>query len=319
MDESRVLKHLAEVEEELRDKPGDPFWNSDMGAGSSNLGQFRAKQGRFTEACQLYERAIRHQRLALESRPNHSLYRKWLRNHYLGLALALLGLGDHDKAAQAATEVAGFGKDDSENSLMAYRLLNFCSYLAREDSRIPPGGRGGLAARYQEQGRGLLLRAAAGQIRKDASLYLDYARGVLTPFQLPAYPGSRMARELAPDTFLALELAQEAVRREPENPDAWTLLGRVWQAKGDSAQAVEALNRSLQLSQAGTGEEFFMLALAHQNLKDGKEARTCYDRAVTWMEKNRPGDKELQKWRDQAEEALGLVPRELLPLPREVP
>jgi hypothetical protein len=44
----------------------------------------------------------------------------------------------------------------------------------------------------------------------------------------------------------------------------------------------------------------FFLAMAHWQLGHKTEARQWYDRAVQWMEKNKPKDDELRRFRAEA-------------------
>ncbi len=45
--------------------------------------------------------------------------------------------------------------------------------------------------------------------------------------------------------------------------------------------------------------------MAHWRLGEKDESRRWYARAVAWMEKNRPGDEELKRFRAEATELLG--------------
>ncbi len=63
--------------------------------------------------------------------------------------------------------------------------------------------------------------------------------------------------------------------------------------------------------------DFFLLAMAHQQLKDPAQARGWYAKGVQWMEKKDPGNLGLVRLRIEAERALGLGPsREIIPSPR---
>lgn len=48
----------------------------------------------------------------------------------------------------------------------------------------------------------------------------------------------------------------------------------------------------------------FFLAVAHWQLSQKAEARSWYDRAIGWMEKNKPQDEELRRFRAEAVELL---------------
>ena len=53
--------------------------------------------------------------------------------------------------------------------------------------------------------------------------------------------------------------------------------------------------------------DFFFLAMAHWQLGKKGEARQWHDKAVEWMEENKPDDEELRCLRTEAEELLGIV------------
>lgn len=46
--------------------------------------------------------------------------------------------------------------------------------------------------------------------------------------------------------------------------------------------------------------------MAHWQLGEKDKAREWYDKAVQWMDKNKPQDEELKRFRSEAEELLGI-------------
>ena len=50
----------------------------------------------------------------------------------------------------------------------------------------------------------------------------------------------------------------------------------------------------------GGAYDLFFLAMTYWHQGNSKEAREMYDRAVAWMEKNKPDDPELRKFRAEA-------------------
>jgi hypothetical protein len=72
--------------------------------------------------------------------------------------------------------------------------------------------------------------------------------------------------------------------------------------------SINALNKSIELQKdGGDPAQWLFLAMAHQRLDNKAEARRWYDRALQWMEKNAPKDEELQRFRTEAEEVLGIM------------
>jgi serine/threonine protein kinase/Flp pilus assembly protein TadD len=86
---------------------------------------------------------------------------------------------------------------------------------------------------------------------------------------------------------------------------AWNTLGVAQYRNGDWKAAVEALMKSVQLRKGGDSFDFFFLAMAHWQLGEKDKARAWYDRAVAWMDKNRPEDRELKRFRAEAAALLG--------------
>jgi serine/threonine protein kinase/Flp pilus assembly protein TadD len=104
-----------------------------------------------------------------------------------------------------------------------------------------------------------------------------------------------------------VELARRAVELDPKNGGHWNTLGVALYRAGDWKAAIEALGKSEQLAaNEHTAFNGFFLAMAHWQLGRVGEARAWYDKAVAWMEKNGPKDKELLRFRAEAAALLGL-------------
>jgi tetratricopeptide (TPR) repeat protein len=105
-------------------------------------------------------------------------------------------------------------------------------------------------------------------------------------------------------------LAQEVTKLAPTLADNWNILGVACYCAGDYREAIAALEKSEEL---GHGAKFsfnaFFLAMAHSQLGDKDAARECYDQAVQWMDKNKPNDGELRRFRAEAEEVLQIKAR----------
>jgi WD40 repeat protein len=104
----------------------------------------------------------------------------------------------------------------------------------------------------------------------------------------------------------AVELAKRAVELKPKEGSFWNTLGVAHYRAGDWGAAVAALEKSGQLRQGGDSFDWFFLAMAHQQLGDHEQARHWYDQGVQWMEKNKPEDEELKRFRAEATEFLGV-------------
>ena len=108
------------------------------------------------------------------------------------------------------------------------------------------------------------------------------------------------------DPDRAVELAKKAVELEPKEGTYWNTLGVAHYRAGDWKAAIEALTKSMELRNGGDSFDWFFLAMAHWQLGDKPQARSWYDKAVAWMEKNQPKNEELIRFRAEAAALLGV-------------
>jgi Flp pilus assembly protein TadD len=120
------------------------------------------------------------------------------------------------------------------------------------------------------------------------------------------------------DPGRAVEQATKAVELAPKEGGYWNTLGAAHYRAGDWKAAIEALNRSMELHKGGDSNDWFFLAMACWQLGDKPQARSWYDKAVGWMEKNQPTAEELIRFRAEAAALLGL-PEPTAPASKEVP
>jgi hypothetical protein len=71
-------------------------------------------------------------------------------------------------------------------------------------------------------------------------------------------------------------------------------------------EAIAALEKGLALRPSGNSEDFFFLAMAHQQAGHLDEARRWYQQGVAWMEQHAPQDATLQLYRAEAAGVLGV-------------
>jgi WD40 repeat protein/Flp pilus assembly protein TadD len=108
------------------------------------------------------------------------------------------------------------------------------------------------------------------------------------------------------DPIRAVESARRAVAAAPKGGSFWNTLGVAHYRAGDWQAAIEALRKSMELRNGGDGLDWFFLAMAHRQRGEKERARPWYDKAVTWMEKHRPKDPELLRFRSEADELFGV-------------
>jgi serine/threonine protein kinase len=165
------------------------------------------------------------------------------------------------------------------------------------------------------------LLTAAGQTTDAAHAFARAAAGYRAvlerdPNHVPSLNNLAWLLTTCPDAGLrdgpqAVVLARRALPLA-RNPDyLWNTLGLAHYRAGDRTGARAALEKSMALyavrPESERLESFstFFLALAHWRQGDQEAARRWYDRAVSWMEKYRPNDEELHRFRAEAKALLG--------------
>jgi tetratricopeptide (TPR) repeat protein len=108
------------------------------------------------------------------------------------------------------------------------------------------------------------------------------------------------------DGSRAVEVARKAVELAPQAGHIWNTLGAAQYRAGEWTAAITALEKSMELRKGGDGNDWFFLAMAHWQLGEKDQARTWYDKAFQWTEKNDKGNEELQRFRKEAAELLEL-------------
>ena len=102
------------------------------------------------------------------------------------------------------------------------------------------------------------------------------------------------------DPVQAVDLARKAVQLAPRQGAHWNTLGAAHYRAGDWKASIEALTKSMELSEGGDSTDWFFLAMAHWKLGQKTQARSWYDKAVPWMERHQPKNEELIRFRDEA-------------------
>ncbi|MHB8974423.1 MAG: protein kinase domain-containing protein [Pirellulaceae bacterium] len=102
----------------------------------------------------------------------------------------------------------------------------------------------------------------------------------------------------------AVALAQKAVKLAPKEGMYWNTLGVAQYRTGDHKAALESLTKSMELRSGGNPCDWYFLTMAHWQLGNKDEARQWYDKAAAWMDKNKPNDEELLRFRAEAAELL---------------
>jgi len=108
------------------------------------------------------------------------------------------------------------------------------------------------------------------------------------------------------DAQEAVRCAQSAVRQEPFQGPFWNTLGVAQYRAGEFTECAKALGRSIELT-GGDGSDWLFLAMAQHRLGNADEDKS-YRRALDWWSKQAQMSEELQRFRAEAEQVLGIKP-----------
>jgi Flp pilus assembly protein TadD len=98
----------------------------------------------------------------------------------------------------------------------------------------------------------------------------------------------------------AAKLATQATELVPDSRFFWQTLGAVRYRLRDWAGARSALQQADQLRPTEAGLGTCLQAMVEWHLGNRDAARALLEETQTWSEKNRPGDEELRRFRDEA-------------------
>jgi eukaryotic-like serine/threonine-protein kinase len=280
--------------------PQLPDYESELGGTLNNLARVLLKRGQHEEACRLFAQAIVHQQKALKQNPRHNTYRQFLFDHLAYLTNALISRKEYERARKWFPDLIDLCKarlDDSpkdqarrQDLAAAYRN---CSLVLFKLGQLPQACEAlGQAVPLLEQ---LMAEfPGAAQYRKDLCHCLKWM------LALSPNPATGDVRR-------AVQFAQRAADLEPLNVGYRHLSGVAQYRARNWAAAISALSKSTELRKGGyTCDALFFLAMAHWQLGKKEQARTFYDAAANWMEKNDPNDQYLRSLRAEAAALLEL-------------
>jgi serine/threonine protein kinase/Flp pilus assembly protein TadD len=172
----------------------------------------------------------------------------------------------------------------------------------RETVRLQPGNARAhydLGVVLERQGK---LAEAEAEFRETVRLksdHVDAHNALAWLLATCADPQRRKPQE-------AVTLAERAVELAPKDEASWNTLAAARYRAGDYRAAIAALEKSMALRHGGDSLDWFFLAMAYWRLGEQEQARQWYGKAVSWMEKHRPKDEELVRFRAEAAELLGM-------------
>ena len=107
------------------------------------------------------------------------------------------------------------------------------------------------------------------------------------------------------DPQLAVNLAAKGVAMAPKYQAIQNTLGVA--TIGPVIGKTRSRRRGVDGAREGRWRyNWFFMAMSHWQLGDSEQARKYYAQAVEWMDKNKPKDDELRRFRAEAAELLGI-------------
>jgi serine/threonine protein kinase len=310
---------------------------------SSDFGDLLCKTGHLVEGEQVLRGALSYAEVLCEQHPDSEDYRDRLRNNLRALGEVLFRCGRLHEAEQSfrrSLDIAerlardaptviwrkvdiqdlcgllGQLQTSDGRPLEAEKALRRSLEIAKELLAEMPtraDGFGKLAVACNDLGGLLLVTRRPDEGRELLRQARTYWEKQLADSPEKLYHKRNLALFLAdcsdpqfrnPDR--ALELAEAVATAAPEDAAAWSVLGIARYRAGKANYAIEPLTRAIDLSSGGDATMWFFLAMSQSRLGDKDQARTWFDKAVAWMEKNTPKDGDLSRYRADAGALLGL-------------
>jgi superkiller protein 3 len=260
------------------------------------LGKLLQRKGLLDEAIASYNKAM-------------ELDPKCAARAYRGLGCALTRQDKYDDAVVALRAALRL----EPNNAVAHHNLGLCLQAKgdldgaegayREAVRLDGKHHGAAIDHLAE----LLL--SGGNLKEAIATYQKII--ILDPKDASAH--NRLAWLLAtcPDPKLrdpkrVLELAKKALQLAPQDGESWKSLGAAHYGLRDWKATIAAFEKANTFFSGGGSNEWFFLAMARWQLGEKDLARQAYDRAVQWMEKYHPKNRDLARLRSEVAELLGM-------------
>jgi uncharacterized protein HemY len=101
------------------------------------------------------------------------------------------------------------------------------------------------------------------------------------------------------DPLRALGLVSQATEADPGCPTYWNTLGLAFYRTADATSAITALERSVALTNGGTGFDYVFLALAHAQLGQQEQALSWSAQADLWIRQHKTCHPQVRRFHEQ--------------------
>jgi tetratricopeptide (TPR) repeat protein len=319
----------------VRAAPNSPLFNAELALALGDQGALFLEMGRGPQAEVAVREALAiYQKLIARGHMKDYVERYAARNH-VTLARALAARGEAGQAEQSTRKAVGLldrlVEDWPELPLARADLAMTLGYLAA----LRKGA--GRRPESEEARRGAIRHLE--KLRADFPKSPNYRRSLTHHYlelavllyeldrQTEAAEPYRKALELGEeghvvnnmlawflatgpeprlrDAARAVRLAKKAVAALPQSANYRNTLGVAHYRNGDDRAAVAELETAIRLRSGGGSYDWFFLAMAHWRLGERDKARARFDRAVRWMDRHGRNDRDLGRFRAEAQAVLG--------------
>jgi tetratricopeptide (TPR) repeat protein len=293
--EKSYRQAVALREKLAADFPGEARYRANLARSLDNLGNALRGSSDLEEAEELILQALALQKELAAEFPKETRYQQGV----------VQGLGNLTSLRKATGRL-----DEAEKT--SRQAVALIEKLAAEPPKEPAHQKI-LAISYFTQGDLLLEMGRAQESEKAYRQALAVRERLAAQFPRNPHYQNALAWWLATcpnskcrDVARAAELAQKAVKGAPKEGMYRNTLGVALYRKGSWKEAIETLEKSMELRSGGTCDDWFFLAMARWQLGDKVQARQFYDRAVDAMGKKHPEIEEQRRFRAEAAALLAI-------------
>ena len=328
--EAAVVETLDSAADEfatLADQHRDePWYRSALATTHSMRGQMLRRLGRWQDAIAAHQASVTHRSALVESSPHNLEYRVGRNDEAESTCREAIAEYDALLKINASAALYRQGLAVCRSSL-GYTLQKLAQYPEAETEHRGaieslrglvetysdvPWYRDSLARGYVRLGELYWATERPEDARKafrDAITVRDAGRDAwadLTKYQIQ----SAWLLATCPDAELrdperAVELAKRTVRIAPQHELYHAAMGVALYRAGKWHEAKKSLDDAVQFRPGATSVEAFFLAMACWRLGEKERAADHYRQGVRWMQKNKPDDLELERFRAEAAGLLG--------------
>jgi serine/threonine protein kinase len=289
-----AFRRAAEAAEKLAaDFPDTPAYRLQSAFVYGDLMELRENASRAREVEDAYRRGVEHLQKGAADFPTETAFAEHLSHCHRKWAYFLLN-NDRLPQAEEALNRAVQGLD---------KLL----------AGLPPAARPDLRALLGDTYVCLACVLSAAGRRGEAAEAIRKSREFPPPSDAPGCECQAWTLLAVPDASLVdsrrpVELAKKAVELAPEDARCRVALGMAYCRAKEWKTAVEALEKSNELTgtRPGSISGAFCLAIAHWHLGHKEQARSWYDRAVASLAKHPAPNANDRRLRAEAEKLIGV-------------